>query len=130
VPKPNTILIADDNDDDVSFLLQGFADIRVTVIPTRVRDGDSVVALFTGGAHFRLIVLDYYLPKKNAAEIMRSLLSRGVVIPAVVVLSSYLSPEQRLELEAAGVRKILEKPHDLGGFAILAGDLARFILSQ
>ena len=127
--EPYSILIADDNDDDVSFLLLGFADIQVPIAPTHVRDGHSVLELLNGDRHFNLVVLDYYLPKKNGEEIIRTLLSRGR-LPQIVVLSSSLSSEQHRKLWAAGVRKVIEKPPDLGGFAVLAARLVSIIAND
>jgi len=129
VAEPYNILIADDNDDDVSFLLLGFADIQVPVAPTRVRDGHSVLELLNGDRHFHLVVLDYHLPKKNGEEIIRSLPSNGR-LPQIVVLSSSLSSEQHRKLWAAGVRKVIEKPPDLTGFALLAASLVTIIANH
>lgn len=129
VAEPYSILIADDNDHDVSFLLKGFADIQVPVRPAHVRDSDSALELLSSDRKFDLVLLDYHLPKDNGEEIIRILHSRGK-LPLIVVLSSALSPGQHRRIRAAGAQEVLEKPCDLAGFAVLAARLASIVSSS
>jgi CheY-like chemotaxis protein len=117
------ILIADDNDHDVLFLLQGFADINVKVSPTCVGDGDSCVEMLSSHHGFRLAVIDLYLPKKTGVEVLEMLTAREPGSAPIVILTSHVSEAQRRRLEEAGVHAIVEKPADLAGFASLASYL-------
>ena len=127
--EPYSILIADDNDHDVLFLLRGFADIQVPVTHARARDDSSVLELLSSNREFHLVVLDFHLPYRNGGEIIRTLRSRGN-LPPIVVLSSSLSPEQSRELRASGARETLEKPSDLVGYAVLAARLISIISNR
>ncbi len=118
-----SILIADDNDDDVTFLLQGFTDIHVNVTTTRAWDGESCLELLTDQSQFRLVVIDLHLPKRTGAEVIERMKARGQGVALIVILTSHISEEQSRRLLKAGVRAVLEKPIDLTGFAQLATQL-------
>lgn len=115
-----SILIADDNDDDVTFLLRGFTDIHVNVTTTRAWDGESCLELLGDQSRFRLAVIDLHLPKRTGAQVIEMMQARGQSVALIVILTSHISEEHRRGLQVAGVRAVLEKPIDLAGFAQLA----------
>jgi len=123
------LLLADDDDNDVLLLKEAFSVVNCDFQLTRVSDGDAVLALFRDGAPapaVNLIVLDYYLPRRNGAQVAEQLHQWGVLpkIP-VVILSSHLSAEECRRLGRLGVAMVGEKPGDFDGLCALARELVQ-----
>ncbi len=131
------ILIADDSADDYTLLELSLREAGFDGEVVWVMDGDAAVELLRGGTAVEgtprdaarspnLVILDHYLPMKNSLEILEalSLLEERGNYP-IVVLSSYVSGDDRQSLVRAGVRSVFEKPADLDGF----GELGRTLLA-
>src|SRR5690606_39229967 len=92
---------------------------------------DGVTALekiIADKERFDLLLLDFYLPKKNAQEVSAQLRDAGLTKHGpIVVLSSHVSAAQRRDLLASGVHDVLRKPDDLNGYAELARRLLDYV---
>jgi len=119
------ILIADDSDEDAALLLSSLREAGSEVVSTNVRDGDELLQLLSSDAgSFCLAVIDFHLPRRDAGEVIATLQqTRGLPACPVVVLSSFISPQQQRTLLANGVRGIHTKPGSLSGYAVLASKL-------
>lgn len=133
MPKSEqTILIVDDSADDYALLEASLRDAGYGGQIRWVGDGDLAVASISAGASgspaFDLVILDYYLPRKNSVEVLESLMERSVPLPGpVVVLSSHIAAKDRERLVELGVKSVIEKPSDLDGFTSLGKELANLI---
>jgi CheY-like chemotaxis protein len=78
-PKPDVILVADDSDDDVHFMLRAFRRSGLLNPVFVVRDGDEAVAYLNGEGKFAnrdeyplpsLLLLDLKMPNRNGFEVL------------------------------------------------------------
>jgi two-component system response regulator len=116
-----SILLVEDNDDDVLLTLRAFkkntVELEEVVV---VRDGaEAMDFLFTRGSFEqrnqaimpRLILLDIKLPKMNGLELLRTIRSdpRTRLIP-VVMLTSSAAEQDLLSCYGAGANGYIQKP--------------------
>jgi two-component system response regulator len=116
-----SILLVEDNDDDVLLTLRAFkkntVELEEVVV---VRDGaEATDYLFTRGSFERrnqaimprLILLDIKLPKMNGLELLRTIRSdpRTRLIP-VVMLTSSVAEQDLLASYGAGANGYIQKP--------------------
>jgi len=116
------VLVADDNEDDVMLLGEAFRLIGAEVQITAVTDGQRAAQSLTDETSpFDVVILDYYLPRYSARELLEQVARRGAVLrrPAVV-LSSHFAPKEASHLRSLGVNLVAEKPNDLEGLCSLA----------
>ncbi len=116
------VLVADDNEDDVMLLGEAFRLIGAEVQITAVSDVQSAAQSLTDETSpYDVVVLDYYLPRYSAREVLEQIARRGAVLrrPAVV-LSSHFAPKEVGHLRLLGVNLVAEKPNDLEGLCSLA----------
>ena len=123
------LLLADDDDDDVLLLKEALLAVKCDFQLKRVSDGESLLALFRSSdlaPSVNLIVVDYYLPKRNGAQVVEQLHEWGILpkIP-VVILSSQLSAVESRRLSRLGVAMVGEKPADFDGLCALARELVQ-----
>ena len=117
-----TILLADDDKDDVFFLKRAVerADPQITVVG--VEDGQACVEYLTGEGDYKdrakapvpdLIVLDLKMPRKSGHEVLRWLREQPHLrtVP-VVVLSGSVIPEDQLDSLREGALSYYSKPSD------------------
>ena len=65
-----------------------------------------------GAAGYRLVILDLRMPGIGGIGFLEAV--RGRAVPPIIVLSGYVSAEDRRRIEAhGGVRGVFEKPFDL-----------------
>ena len=143
------ILIADDSVDDYTLLELSLREAGFDGELVWVTDGNAALEALSSessnglsngsspesspissdGTRFpNLVVLDHYLPFKNSLEILEALSfrERQASVP-IVVLSSYVSGDDRENLTSAGVHSVFEKPADLDGFSELGRVLLAFL---
>jgi CheY-like chemotaxis protein len=118
------ILLVDDNEDDALLLAEAFREVGGNaVVFTHVRDGQAALDALRPGstAQFDLVISDYYLPIKNAPEIVAQLAEWGVLaeIP-VILLSSHLDPQECRRLIEKGVVLVAAKPNEWDDLCTLA----------
>jgi CheY-like chemotaxis protein len=116
------LLAADDNADDLMLLAEAFraagTSLEIIQATDGVQAGDLIVH---PDQRFELIVLDYYLPKANAREVLERVRAAGVIIRTpIVVMSAHLDAGERDILRKMGVVLAVEKPLDFSGLCELA----------
>lgn len=123
------LLVADDSDEDAMLLEEPFRLMHCAATVRRTGDGQNTLeALLEAHLHetplYDLIVLDYYLPKINAPDILERLRESGVALRTpVVILSSQVNPQEHQRLRGLGAALIGEKPSGLDGLCILARNM-------
>ncbi len=128
--RPIKLLVADDSEDDVVLLTTAFEIVGSSVAMTRVADGAQAYETLRSDAalQYDLITLDYYLPRKNALEILEGLDHSGVGLRLpVVVLSSGIPLLVQERLRKLGAALICEKPNDLDRLCTLASDMLQLV---
>jgi CheY-like chemotaxis protein len=122
---PCRILICDDNDDDVYFLLHSCEAAGLSVDSTRARDGDDAVRCLTSAAEFDVVILDQRLPRRSGREVIEQARSLGHFPRCPVVILTAAMGKEREELSSTGVRVVLEKPSTLDGYLQVGEAIAR-----
>jgi CheY-like chemotaxis protein len=121
------LLVADNNKDDVMLLGEAFRLIGADVQITSVSEGQRAVESLTNAASpFDVVILDYYLPRYSARELLEQITRAGSLLrrPAVV-LSSHFGRGEAEHLKSLGASLVAEKPNDVEGLC----DLARQVLN-
>jgi len=122
--RSKTLLLVEDNPDDVELTLRAFAKHGIANQIVVARDGLEALSLLHGSAPNaepglvpELVLLDLNLPLLNGHEVLRRLRAdpRTRRIP-VVVLSADASPGQIDRLMMLGADAYLTKPIDLKEF--------------
>jgi len=115
-PMP-TILVADDDDDDILFLREAFADLDWEVDLRRVKDGTELLDyLYRQGEYAdagrapspHIILLDLNMPTKNGREVLKDI--KG---------DRYLRSIPVIVLTTSGARNDIEAVYDFGGNAFV-----------
>jgi CheY-like chemotaxis protein len=113
-----TILIADDNADDVFFLKHQLQGAKLANPLQFVSDGEKVLEYLRGEGVFAdrvahpwplLLVLDLKMPRKTGFDVLEYLKEEGTVLP-VVVVSSMGEVHQMSRAYQLGARSFLMKP--------------------
>lgn len=131
-----TILLVDDNPDDVALALRAFhrspVDNRVVV----ARDGVEALDYLIGGGHDRslpdlpaFVLLDLKLPKVDGFDVLRRLrqVKRTELLPVVVLTSS----REERDLETSyrlGANSYIRKPIDFDRFQHVVKSLGQYWL--
>jgi CheY-like chemotaxis protein len=99
MPERTTVLLAEDDDNDVLLMKRAFAKATAAEHLRVVRDGQEVIDYLLGVGHFsdrathplpHLIILDLKMPRKNGFEVLEWVKTepRFKRIPVVVLTSS------------------------------------------
>ncbi len=120
-----TILLVEDNPDDVELTLHAFEANNITNPVVTARDGvEALDYLFARGAHARdpqplpaLTLLDLQLPRIGGIEVLRQIRAneRTKLLP-VVVLTSSREDQDLLRCYSLGANSYVRKPVDYGRF--------------
>jgi len=112
---PQTILVADDSDDDVFFIRRAIRDACGKEVVV-VRDGEHCIDYLSSNAHPipDLIILDIKMPRADGHEVLAWLRAQPKFkhIP-VVVLSGSLHPADRTRSLSAGAKAYFPKSAEL-----------------
>ncbi|MDZ4339325.1 MAG: response regulator [candidate division NC10 bacterium] len=125
---PNrTILLVEDNPDDVDLTLRGLRKNNVTNEVVVTHDGvEALDYLFGTGPHAgrdmsvmpAVILLDLKLPKVDGLEVLRRLRAdRRTKLLPVVILTSSNEEEDKAKSYTLGVNSYVRKPVDFTQFA-------------
>lgn len=126
IPEPDTILLVEDNPDDVDLTLRAFRKSNFRNPIVVARDGvEALERLFgTGereahpGPRFALVLLDIKMPRMNGLELLRDLRSReGTKRLPVVILTSSKEESDLREAYDLGVNSYIRKPVDFAQFS-------------
>ena len=131
--QPRTILIVEDNGDDVLLMRRAFRKLGITSPLHVVSDGDAAVAYLgaTGPYADRqthplpaLVLLDLKLPKRSGLEVLEWLRAQPGIgrLPVVVLTSSRESTDVNRAYEL-GANSYLVKPVDFEGLQTMAQTL-------
>jgi len=124
--NPKTILLVEDNLDDVDLTLRAFKKNNILNPITVARDGEEAVKLLCGeeadgeGSRIPLpqvVLLDLKLPKIDGLEVLRRIRAhpRTRLLP-VVVLTSSREERDLIDSYARGANSYIQKPVDWGEF--------------
>jgi len=120
-------IVADDDDwirERVSENLRGQG-FQVTAL----KDGRALCALIdhwaaAGEVPFQLVVSDLSMPGASGLEALGHLRRRGLDVP-FVLMSGFISEEERERARQLGVTAVLDKPFDLGVLRRALTDVVR-----
>lgn len=124
--RTRTILLVEDNPDDVELTLRAFARSRVANTLVVARDGEEALDyLFARGVHAgrdrgaqpEVVLLDLKLPKIDGLEVLRRLREAPEtrLLPVVVLTSSNEERDVVASYEL-GANSFVRKPVDFGDF--------------
>ena len=133
----SSILLVEDNDDDVELTLRAFEKNRIMNDVIVVRDGEEALHyLFSTGPYVgrdpgmpQLILLDLKLPKVGGLEVLRRMRAeaRTKRLP-VVVLTSSAEDNDLLTSYDLGANSYVRKPVDFTQFVEVARQLGLYWL--
>jgi DNA-binding response OmpR family regulator len=132
--KPGTILVADDDANDVFFLKRAFKkagyDYKVLDVP----DGERAIQYLSGSDAFSdrsqfplpsLLILDLKMPKVNGFEVLAWIKEQSSLnTMKVVVLSSSGLQSDKQKAETLGAHDYRVKPGDIGDMVNMVKDVA------
>jgi CheY-like chemotaxis protein len=118
--KVNSILIAEDDDNDFFFLERAFKQAAIINPINRVKDGEDAVAYLSGEGAFAdrsqhpmpyLMLMDLKMPRRNGFEVMSWVREQPGLkrLPIVVLTSSRQDPDINRAYEL-GANTYLVKP--------------------
>jgi CheY-like chemotaxis protein len=136
---PATILVADDDPNDIFFLKRAFAKAGFIHQVIDVPDGEKVIEYLSGSADYAdrsrfplpvLLLLDLKMPKVNGFEVL-AWLQKENRLPnlKIVVLSSSGLLADKKKADALGAHDYKVKPADISEMLALVNDLAARWLS-
>ena len=103
-PAAPTILIAEDDDNDVFFIERAFQQLQIPNPRRRVRDGEEAIAYLRGDGEFAdrqqhplpcFLILDLKMPRKNGFEVIAWARQQPGIkrLPIAVLTSSREEPD-------------------------------------
>src|ERR1700722_11791861 len=118
--KVHSILMAEDDDNDVFFLERAFKQAQIANPINRVKDGEDAISYLQGAGSFAnrdefpppyLILLDLKMPRKNGFEVITWVRQQPGLkrLPIVVLTSSKEDPDVNRAYEV-GANTYLVKP--------------------
>ena len=131
-----TILVAEDNEDDIELLQMALKKAGLTNPVSICRDGDQVIAYLQGNDHFsdrrqypfpRMLILDLKMPKLGGLEVLRWVRDhpRCTVIPTIILSTSIL-PSDIQQAYELGANAYMTKPAEFATLQMLFKDLFAF----
>ena len=112
-----SILLIEDDHDDIYLLESALADNSVSYRIDTIREGDKVQPYLHEGEVPDIIVLDFNLPKKHGREVLKDIKSneRYKEVP-LIVLTTSSAKEDRDYSYQMGAKHFITKPSTLQGF--------------
>ena len=129
---PVSVLLVEDNDDDVTLIREAIGEEDLVSITGVVRDGEEALAYLRRQGRYRkvsrpaLVLLDINMPKKNGFQVLSELKSDAELrqIP-IVMLTTSDRREDALFSYAVGASSFITKPV---GFEALQRVMKRFAI--
>lgn len=125
-----TIMLVEDNADDVELTLEAFSEVNLVNQIIVARDGAEALALlFSEAALPQLILLDLNLPKIDGLEVLRQIRTtpRTRRLPVVVLTSSKEESDLASSYDL-GANSYVRKPVDFNEFAKAVSQLGLYWL--
>jgi CheY-like chemotaxis protein len=133
VPEPATILVAEDDENDIVILSYAFKQAGLPHTLERVADGEAAIHYLKGEGTYAnrakfplpdLFLLDLKMPKVSGFEVLAWLQTQPALddIPVVVLSGSELE-EDKLETAKLGANAFHTKPNDFRKAVKLAQEL-------
>jgi DNA-binding response OmpR family regulator len=125
MPTQLFILHVEDDQDDVDFFQQAFADNGVSIISEVINEGDKVLPWLKQGNKLPdMIVMDLNLPKLHGKEILRNIKATEQFkdIPIVILTTSSSVEDRKCCLEN-GADAFITKPSSIEGFKSMVSEI-------
>jgi CheY-like chemotaxis protein len=129
-----TVLVADDDANDVFFLRRAFQKAGLTCSIVEVPDGERAICYLSGSDGFAdrtrfpvptLLFLDLKMPKVSGFEVLEWLQKHnGLLTIKVVVLSSSNLPGDMQKARSLGAHDYRVKPADIDDMITMVKDIA------
>jgi CheY-like chemotaxis protein len=120
-----TVLVADDDENDVLLLRRAFQKTGLSHTIVHVKDGQEAINYLAAvGVNAKpppgLLVLDLKMPRMDGFDVLEWLQSRAERLPlSVVVFSSSGLPKDRERVEKLGAHDYLVKPDDFDSWLLV-----------
>jgi two-component system cell cycle sensor histidine kinase/response regulator CckA len=105
------ILYIDDDEAQV-FLIKRMLERWGYRVSAYLEQREALAALLAGEPRFDLVVTDFNMPGISGLEVARAIREARPDLP-VIVVSGYITDELRAQADAAGVRELISKPHEV-----------------
>jgi len=121
--SPKTILLVEDDENDVFFLTYAFEAAGVVNPVVVAKDGQEAINYLGGAGRYAdrsrypfpgLVLLDLKLPVKTGLDVLRWIRQEGMRHLLVIVLTSSKDPHDVDEAYRLGARSFLVKPLSIG----------------
>jgi CheY-like chemotaxis protein len=136
--RADTILLIEDNPDDVDLTVRAFKNNNMLNTLVVVRDGaEALDYLFARGAYSgrdrrdipAVILLDLKLPKIDGLDVLKHIRADADVrLVPVVILTSSSEEQDRLKSYSLGANSYVQKPVDFNRFSEAARQLGLYWL--
>ena len=117
----NKILVVDDDQENRALLLEVFGASGYAV--HAVADGMTAREALRSDEEYRVVIADVRMPEESGLEFLRKLREQKSS-HQVILMSSFLSVEERKAAKALGAYALLEKPLRLNELLQVVGQLA------
>ena len=105
------ILYIDDDEAQV-FLIKRMLERWGYRVSAYLEQREALDALLAGEQRFDLVVTDFNMPGLSGLEVARTIRDARPDLP-VIVVSGYVTDALRAQADAAGVRELISKPHEV-----------------
>jgi len=117
----NKILVVDDDRESRALLLEVFEASGYAV--HAVADGPAAREVLNRDGEYRIVIADVRMPQESGLELLRKLREQNSP-HQVILMSSFLTGEERQAAKALGAYALFEKPLRLGELLEVVGELA------
>jgi CheY-like chemotaxis protein len=134
-----TVLVADDDANDVFFLRRAFQKAGLSCAILEVPDGERAICYLSGSDGFAdrsrfpipsLMLLDLKMPKVSGFEVLEWLQKHSLAKMKVVVLSSSNLQSDMQKARALGAHDYRVKPADIDDMITMVKDIANLWLAH
>lgn len=125
------ILLVEDDPSDVMLMREALKDTEALVELTVAGDGEEALSRLRGEGRFRLVLLDWRLPKIGGEEVLREIRGDAALkmIPVIVLTTSASEADVRAAYEL-GANAFLTKPTGLRDLRSLVSSISGFWLTH
>lgn len=130
--NPKSILLADDDSDDLELLEEAFMDLESGVIINKVSSGKEALDYLNNCGFEKLpclVILDYNMPDLTGAEVLEKLYQNPelIAIPVIIWSTSNATIYKELSMKQGAI-KYFEKPNNFEEIKKLASEMFDFCI--